>query len=103
VLREPILPEPPNYRADAVERARRRIGRALELLRAAGPRLTLVDVRAVLADHKAPICSGDHGEPDGGTWATIWSGVCDPAAGTFSIAPGLPCRHAYQTFAFGGR
>ncbi len=101
-LGEPILPEPPNYRTDALQRAHRRIQRALELLHRAAPRLTLQDVRAVLSDHEAPICTGDHSEPDGGRWATIWSGICEPAAGSFSIVPGLPCRHPYQAFSIAG-
>jgi hypothetical protein len=55
-------------------------------------------VRKCLSDHRAPICTGDHDHPDGAPWGTIWSGVCKPGEGTFSVTPGLPCRHGYRQF-----
>jgi len=100
-LPKPLRPNPPNYSDDAVARARRRIRRAEQMLRAAAPGVTMRHVEEVLADHEAPICTGDHSRPDGGRWATIWSGICEPARGAFAIAPGLPCRHPYQRFTLG--
>ena len=99
VLPKPICLAPENYRNDAVARATRRIGRVRELLAASGPQVSEGDVKRVLSDHGAPICTGDHARPDGAPWATIWSLVCLPAERRFCIAPGLPCRHAYQPFA----
>ena len=100
LLRAPIRLAPPNYRDDAVERARRRIERAHALLEDAASRLSTDDVKSVLSDHEAPICAGDHAHPDGTPWGTIWSGICTPTEGRFRIAPGLPCRYEYQCFTF---
>lgn len=81
----------------AMRRARRRIDRAALMLRALAT-VRDEDVVRVLRDHEAPICVGAHDVADGGTWATIWSGLCEPAEGTFLIAPGRPCEHRYQSF-----
>jgi len=80
------------------EPSRRRTARAAEMLRACMPNITEATVRDVLRDHHAPICTGDHDDPDGAPWGTIWSGVCRPADGAFAIAPGLPCRHDYREY-----
>jgi len=89
-------------RKRAMESSQRRIARARRMLLGrqgeAGPDL----VRQVLCDHEAPICTGNHGAPDGGRWATIWSGICRPAEGEFLIAPGQPCRFDYQLFRLKG-
>ena len=71
---------------------------AAQMLTDAAPSVSEEAVRCILADHSAPICTGDHARPDGAPWATIWSGLCAPAEGTFDIAPGLPCRHPYRRF-----
>jgi hypothetical protein len=98
---EAVLPQPPNYRSDALARAQARIERARALLSAAVPRISPQEVRRVLADHEASICAGDHSRDDGDPWGTIWSSLCEPAQGQLSIAPGLPCRHEYRTFRIG--
>lgn len=85
-------------REQSAARSRRRVARARELLGRARPDISPKDVRTVLKDHETPICTGDHARPDGGVWATIWSGICAPAERDFRIAPGLPCRHPYQQF-----
>jgi hypothetical protein len=97
-LKETVRPRPSNYRGDALQRARRRIERAEEMLHGEAPQLCFDAVRRVLQDHEAPICTGDHSRPDGDPWGTIWSGLCRPKSGEFYIAPGLPCRHAYRQF-----
>ncbi|MHC4789161.1 MAG: carcinine hydrolase/isopenicillin-N N-acyltransferase family protein, partial [Planctomycetota bacterium] len=84
--------------AQAAARSERRLRHAVARLEDALPRISASEVRAMLRDHEAPICTGDHGEPDGAPWATIWSGVCAPGEGRFAIAPGLPCRHEFQAF-----
>jgi len=93
----PVVPRQ-GEAAGVTERGRRRVQRAAEMLRAALPDVSEEDVRRILEDHEAPICTGDHGREDGAPWGTIWSGVCLPAEGKLRIAPGLPCRQAYQTF-----
>lgn len=102
-LTEPVRPRPPNYRGDALQRAQRRVERAEALLRRAAPSIAFSDVRRALQDHEAPTCTGDHADPDGAPWGTIWSGICRPATGEFNIAPGLPCRNPYQEFEVGDR
>jgi len=97
-LPEPVRLAPEDYRGDALNRARRRIARAEEMLRRAGSRVSEDTLKEMLSDHLAPICAGDHGHPDGAPWGTIWSGICAPAQREFLIAPGLPCRHPYQRF-----
>ena len=97
-LSEPIRTVPQNYEGRAVQRARKRISRAEELLRRASGRVSVAAVQQVLSDHAAPICTGDHNHPDGAPWGTIWSGLCTAASREFWIAPGLPCRHPYQRF-----
>jgi hypothetical protein len=97
-LTESVRPVPPNYRGDALQRAQRRAERAEALLRRSAPSIAFSDVRRILQDHEAPICTGDHSDPDGAPWGTIWSGICRPATGDFNIAPGLPCRHPYREF-----
>ena len=97
------LPEPAevtanSYQGDASCRAGRRIARAQRLLKDGCPTISESAVKAVLTDHEAPICTGDHSHPDGAPWGTIWSGMCLPAERELRIAPGLPCRHAFQTF-----
>jgi len=91
---------PPHYRGGAAERAEQRIARVQQCLEALPQqeRPGADDIAAILKDHHAPICAGDHADPDGAPWSTIWSGLCEPSRGTFRIAPGLPCRHAYQEF-----
>jgi hypothetical protein len=90
--------EASEYRGDALERARARIRRVWDLLGTGHEPVGEAQAAEVLRDHRAPLCTGEHDHPDGGRWATIWSGTCRPAAGAFRIAPGLPCRHAYQDF-----
>jgi hypothetical protein len=80
------------------ERARRRLEAATRMIEDAAPEVSEETVRAILSDHSAPICTGDHAHPDGARWATIWSGLCTPADGACEIAPGLPCRHPYRRF-----
>jgi hypothetical protein len=84
--------EPSELRASA------RVERVREMLNAALPCISLADVRAVLTDHQAPICTGEHGPGRPGRWGTIWSGICMPAKGEFQIAPGPPCRTDYRAF-----
>ena len=103
---EGLAEAPPHYRGGAVGRAERRIRQAQTLLkellaRNAGRRPSVEQIQRILSDHKAPICVGDHADADGAPWGTIWSGICEPARGELLIAPGLPCRHAYQTFRIG--
>jgi hypothetical protein len=97
-LEQPLGPEPPSDAGRARARSERRVERARRMLLDAWPRVSEDTVRAVLRDHEAPICTGDHAREDGAPWATIWSGICEPAAGRFLIAPGLPCRQEYQEF-----
>jgi hypothetical protein len=99
-LAEPIGPRRGERSKDALRRATRRLRRAVELLTGELPGLSEEAVRRILADHEAPVCTGEHEHPDGAPWATIWSGICAPAEGLFKIAPGLPCRHPYHTFRF---
>jgi hypothetical protein len=68
------------------------------MLAASMPEVSEEVVRRILQEHTTPICRGDHRDPDGAPWATIWSATCRPAEGTFAVAPGLPCRHRYQSF-----
>ena len=102
---EPPLgpPEDAHARRRVVERSARRIGRARELLCGDDAAITDGTVRRVLADHEAPICTGDHAAPDGGRWGTIWSGLCKPAEGEFAIAPGRPCVCPYRAFSLRAR
>jgi len=97
-----VLAAAAEYSPDSVARAERRVEVASGMLREAAPAVSEETVRRVLTDHTAPVCTGDHGQPDGGTWATIWSGVCMPAEGDFCIAPGLPCRFDYRCFRIAG-
>ncbi len=97
------VPSELDRQGDAARRGVRRLRRTLAMLCDGSGAVTEGCARRVLSDHRAPICTGDHDEPDGGRWATIWSGICLPAQGAFRIAPGLPCRHAYQTFTLNGR
>jgi hypothetical protein len=90
-------------RQRTLERSARRIARAAEMLQGAGRAVTREAIRAVLSDHEAPICTGDHVAPGGGRWGTIWSGICEPAEGEFLIAPGQPCRFDYQSFRLADR
>ncbi len=92
------VPAPNNDQEQSAARSRRRVGRALELLEAMREGISAENVKDVLADHEAPICTGNHDRPGGGVWATIWSGIGFPAEGDFRIAPGLPCRHPYHRF-----
>lgn len=100
VLPEPIVPGATKRRSRDTRRSQRRIERSCCLLRQGLPAVSMEAVRRILCDHEAPICTGDHREPDGAPWGTIWSGICRPADGQFAIAPGLPCRHDYQAFTF---
>ena len=97
-LTEPVRPRPANYRGDALQRAQKRVDRTTNLLREGGRAISINDVQDILKDHEAPVCIGDHSDPDGAPWATIWSGICEPRYRTFRVAPGLPCRHPYQEF-----
>jgi hypothetical protein len=94
----PVVWEPRRPPPHGLQRAERRYEHAVRLLAREAPSVSEEAVRRILSDHEAPICTGDHAEPDGARWATIWSGVCEPAAGRFLIAPGLPCRHDYRAF-----
>jgi len=101
---EPKAKLPLQFRHGALEHAERRIERVRRLLKErltgrAGCALSVDEVAAMLRDHEGPVCAGDHAHPDGAPWGTIWSGICEPARDAFLIAPGLPCRHAYQRFA----
>ncbi len=97
-LEEPAGPGARIARPHSIERSARRVRRAQGLLDDMGAGVTVEGVADILRDHEAPICAGDHDGPDGGFWATIWSGIALPAEGRFSIAPGLPCRHRYRDF-----
>ena len=88
-------------REKVAERSARRIARAKEMLLDRSEAIARDLARAVLSDHEAPICTGDHEAPDGGRWGTIWSGICEPAEGEFLIAPGRPCRTDYSVFTIG--
>ncbi len=85
-------------REHVVERSQRRIARVQAMLGSADATITEETVAAVLRDHEAPICTGDHAAPDGGRWGTIWSGISKPAEGVFAIAPGRPCASEYVRF-----
>lgn len=98
-LPEPMGQKPEDFGAQAEDKSRRRIERVRELLEEVGQMDTNL-VQSILQDHQAPICRGNHGNPDGSPFGTIWSGICRPAVGQFSIAPGLPCRTSYQQFRF---
>lgn len=97
-LPRPIGPRRAEHAREALRRAERRFKQATELLAHELPRVSEEAIRRILADHEAPICTGEHGHPDGAPWATIWSDICMPAEGRFKIAPGLPCRHPYHSF-----
>ena len=90
--------ESPQRRLAIVERAMRRQRRAEALLREAAEDISRRTMTALLRDHEAPICVCADSDPGGHRWGTIWSGICDPAEGAFLIAPGAPCRHAFQRF-----
>ncbi len=91
---------PPDRGGESGQRATCRIQRTVALLGRQALQLAEEGVRSILTDHEAPVCTGDHDDPDGAPWATIWSGICLPAEAAFRIAPGLPCRHQHQTFTF---
>jgi predicted choloylglycine hydrolase len=88
----------PGRHARGIARSDRRQRRAEELLDAAGDGISREGLAALLADHAAPTCICPESRPDGGRWGTIWSGLCEPAAGEFLIAPGPPCSHPYERF-----
>lgn len=99
---EVTLPEaagkaPEDFGSRAEQKSQRRIERTAELL-AGAEQVDAGLVRRILRDHQAPICRGNHENPAGAPSGTIWSGICRPAGGQFSIAPSLPCRNRYQQF-----
>jgi hypothetical protein len=63
----------------------------------------LEDVKAILRDHEAPICRGDHPsvEERGGfdsLFGTIWSLICQPGRREILLAAGHPCNSEYERY-----
>jgi len=63
----------------------------------------LEDVKAILQDHEAPICRGDHPsvEERGGfdaVFGTIWSLICQPGRREILLAAGHPCNSEYERY-----
>jgi len=60
-------------------------------------------VKAILRDHKAPICRGDHPSVEerggfDGVFGTIWSLICRPERREILLADGHPCRSDYRRY-----
>jgi len=60
-------------------------------------------VKAILRDHEAPICRGDHPsvEERGGfdsIFGTLWSLICQPKRREILLADGHPCRSNYRRY-----
>jgi len=60
-------------------------------------------VKAILRDHEAPICRGDHPlvEERGGfdgVFGTIWSLICRPGRREILLAAGHPCNSEYERY-----
>jgi len=58
-------------------------------------------VKAILRDHEAPVCRGDHPpvEERGGfdsVFGTIWSLICQPGRREILLAAGHPCNSEYE-------
>ncbi|MFP4028955.1 MAG: hypothetical protein ACLFWL_14285 [Candidatus Brocadiia bacterium] len=97
-LEKPVHPKPSNYRGTALAKAQKRLNGTSKYLVEKVPAIQLEDVKGILSNHEIPVCTGNHDDPDGAPWDTICSSICRPAENLLSVAPGLPCRHAYQPF-----
>ncbi len=60
-------------------------------------------VQAILRDHEAPICRGDHPSVEerggfDGVFGTIWSLICQPGRREILLAAGHPCNSEYERY-----
>lgn len=60
-------------------------------------------VKAILRDHEAPICRGDHPSVEerggfDGVFGTIWSLICQPGRREILLAAGHPCNSEYERY-----
>ncbi|MDH4208543.1 MAG: C45 family peptidase [Anaerolineae bacterium] len=77
-----------------------RYGRVTELLELADRQIDQGTLEAVLRDHQAPVCRGNHDPLPEDTsfdnvFGTIWSLVVKPGKGQMFLAWGHPCRTDY--------
>lgn len=87
-------------------RQRRSLTRYKRVHQMMGERPREVDlegVKAILRDHEAPICRGDHPsvEERGGfdsVFGTIWSLICQPGKRELLLAAGHPCNSEYERY-----
>jgi predicted choloylglycine hydrolase len=80
-----------------------RYARATELLRAAGQHVQEETVKALLREHEAPICRGNHHPLPGDTsfdnvFGTIWSLIVRPTTRRMLVAWGHPCGSEYNEY-----
>lgn len=99
-FREDELAEPDRLRQ------RRSLTRYKRVHQMVGERPRGVDlgaVKAILRDHEAPICRGDHPSVEArggfdGVFGTIWSLICRPERREILLADGHPCHSNYRRY-----
>ncbi len=87
-------------------RQRRSLTRYKKVHQMVGERSREVDleaIKAILRDHEAPICRGDHPSMEerggfDGVFGTIWSLICQPGRREFLLATGHPCNSEYERY-----
>jgi len=87
-------------------RQRRSLTRYRRVHQMMGERLRGVDleaIKAILRDHEAPICRGDHPSVEerggfDGLFGTIWSLICQPGRRELLLAAGHPCNSEYEGY-----
>lgn len=67
------------------------------------PRVDIEAFKAILRDHEAPVCRGDHPSVEerkgfDGIFGTIWSLICQPKGREFLLAAGHPCNSEYEGY-----
>lgn len=87
-------------------RQRRSLRRYIRVHQMVGERPRGVDseaFKAILRDHEAPICRGDHPSVEerggfDGLFGTIWSLICQPGRREILLAEGHPCNSDYGRY-----
>ncbi len=87
-------------------RQRRSLTRYKRVHQMMGERPSGVDleaIKAILRDHEAPICRGDHPSVErrggfDGVFGTIWSLICQPGRREILLAAGHPCNSEYERY-----